>query len=367
MNIVKTLLLVLGFLGGIHSAQASESAWFTILKPDGSPFQNTSLYVYNGDIKFRSFGNMYPYGEAAKEKSHFLSEVKTDEHGNFGIKVQNFKQRSFLIIAGSVYHAVQIEKSNGLAHTPSDDHIRYVEWEDNSTRVKANHIYNWRKQTVVTIPLFGDPLPEKPAERIILKTYYMPRLAPYISWLEQEKIDALFRPLETLTYNYNLKDDAHRAMIGDHLTLRAYAATYLGKYGVVESVPFLIDALSDQSVHVGANYKNTGMATTRYRANLALKELVGEDFGFVWNASLDQQNIAINQWKEWLNERNIILDKAHIYLKAHMLENYKPYRSHLNGDKTEWSVALTETPPQIGAPVLLIDRQTYAIQILRGH
>ena len=367
MNIFKILLLMFSFLGGIHSAHASEAAWFTILKPDGSPFKNTSLYIYDGDIEFKANGKLYPYGDAAKGKHYYLGEAITDEHGNFGVKVQNYMQRSLVLVAGSVYYAVKIDKSDGLGHTPSQDHIRYVEWEDGSTRVKANHIYNWRTQNVITIPLSGDPLPEKPADRLILKTVYVSRLAPYMSGLETKKIDALFKPLKTLTYSYGLENDVHRAMTGGHLTLRAYAATYLGKYGTVESVPFLIDALSDESAHVGASYKDSGMATTRHRAHLALKNLVGEDFGFVWNAPIEERETAINEWREWLNERNIILDKAHAYLKEQAMENYKPYRSHLNADKTNWGVALTETPPDIGSPVLIIDRETHDIKILRGR
>lgn len=368
MNIVRIAILIFCFLGGIHSAYASEAAWFTILKPNGSPFKNTSIYIYNGDIEFDSRGNEYSYGDKAKERSHFLSEAITDEYGNFGIKIQNYSQRNFILVAGSVYYAVQIEKSDSLGYTPSQDHIRYVEWEDNSTRVKANHIYNWREKTVVTIPLSKAPLPEVQADRIILKAYYLRKLAPFMSPLEQSKIDALSKSLETLTYHYDLQDDVHRAMTGDYLTFRAYAATYLGKYGVVESVPFLIDALSDESAHVGANYKDAGMATTRHSAHLALKELVGEDFGFVWNAPIAERETAINKWKEWLNERNIILDKVATYLTNNKMEDYKPYRAHLKStDKKQWAVALTRDPPTLGAPILFIDRVTYDIQILRGH
>lgn len=360
--LVFMMVLVCG-----NFAHASEAAWFTILKPDGSAFKNTSVYIYNGDVKFDSRGNEYPYGQKAKERGHYLAEAITDENGNFGIRIQNFSQRSFIFVVGSVYYPVMISKSDDLAHTPSDDHIRFVEWEDNSTRVKANHIYNWREMSVVTYPLDGAPLPAKSAERIILNTYYAPRLAPYLSSLEQGKIDALFTPLKALTYNYNLKEDVHRALVSDHFTLRAYAATYLGKYGTVESATRLIDALSDESVHVGANYRDAGMATTRHRAALALKDLVGEDFGFVWNAPARERKIAVNRWKEWLNERDIILDKVQVYIEAQNLVEFEPYRAHLNAEKDEWGVSLTETPPRLGPPVLTIDRATHEIRLIKGR
>lgn len=367
MHIANVFLVALCFLSGIHSVQASEAAWFTILKPDGSPFKNTSLYIYDGDIKFKASGKQYPYGDAAKEKHYYLGEAVTDEHGNFGIKVQNYTQRSLLLVMGSVYYAIRIEKSDSLGHTPSQDHIRYVEWEDDSRRVKANHIYSWRKNSIVTIPLSADPLPVKTVERLVLKAYYASKLAPNMPRLEHEKIDALFKPLRTLTYSYALRNDVHRAMTCDHLTLRAYAATYLGRYGVAESVPFLIDALSDESAHVGANYKYAGMATTRHRANLALKDLVGEDFGFQWDAPLDERKTAINQWKNWMAERDVFINMMRRYMADNELNNYNFYRVHMNKEKTEWWASLMMDPPRPGSPALVIDRETHEIRLIKGR
>lgn len=349
------------------AVHASSAAWFTVLKPDGTPFKNTTLYIYNGDIKFDSTGNMYPYGRAAQEQSHHLGTLVTDENGHFGIKVHVYKPHRLLISAGSVYRPIQITKSDGVSPSPSENHIRVVEWEDESGRVKANHIYNWREFSVITTPLGQSALPKTSADRIILKTHYMPKMAPYTHPLQSEEEGALFEPLQKMIYDYNRQDVVHRATIGGSLTLRAYAVSYLGKYGTAESVPYLIDALSDQSVHVGANYKYAGFATTRHRAHLALKELTGSDFGFKWDAPIEDRKLSINKWKEWLNERNIVIDKIYTYLKEKDLSKYSVYRAHLNKEGTKWLSSLGEHPPRIGAPGLTIDRNTHEITLISGR
>ena len=94
----------------------------------------------------------------------------------------------------------------------------------------------------------------------------------------------------------------YAALTAQQTTLRAYAATALGKAGDKRAVPYLIQALSDQSMHDGANYVEPGMATTRYRANQSLKALTGMDFGFIWNAPEADRERAVQKWIAW-NER----------------------------------------------------------------
>ena len=91
----------------------------------------------------------------------------------------------------------------------------------------------------------------------------------------------------------------YRALVGPQLTLRAYAARELGRQGSSESLPFLIDALTDESQHVGSSYPDPGMATTRYWANESLKKLTGEDFGFIWNAPRASRAEAVVKWRAW--------------------------------------------------------------------
>jgi len=52
-------------------------------------------------------------------------------------------------------------------------------------------------------------------------------------------------------------------------------------------------------MHVGANYPEAGMATTRYWANESLKKLTEQDFGFIWNDPKEKRNQAIQQWINW--------------------------------------------------------------------
>ena len=126
-------------------------------------------------------------------------------------------------------------------------------------------------------------------------------LAPALEPLPHEKVEELFQQIR--------RGDAieprllHQALIGPQLTLRAYAATALATQGDASSIPFLIDALGDDSVHVGATYAEPGMVTTRYRAHESLKTLTGEDFGFVWNDPPEQRRAAIARWRNWYAAR----------------------------------------------------------------
>lgn len=109
----------------------------------------------------------------------------------------------------------------------------------------------------------------------------------------------------------------YQALAGPQYSLRAEAATYLGKHGNESSVPYLIDALSDQSMHDGALYTIAGMATTRYRANEALKKLTGQDFSFLWNDPIDTRSRAIIRWREWYSQK----DKgSHTFYKTYEID-----------------------------------------------
>lgn len=115
--------------------------------------------------------------------------------------------------------------------------------------------------------------------------------------LSSEEIDRVF---ESVNQGKKVdRDTLHRALISDQKSLRADAARLLGEVGDATSVPHLIDALSDQSHHVGADYSNPGMATTRYWANASLKKLTKQDFGFVWDAPEVERQAAIKRWQVW--------------------------------------------------------------------
>ena len=90
-----------------------------------------------------------------------------------------------------------------------------------------------------------------------------------------------------------------RGLAAGQMTVRARSAMLLGDQGHRSSVPYLIDTLSDQSRHDGANYPEAGMATTRYWANESLKKLTQQDFGFAWNDPEEDRNKAIARWRTW--------------------------------------------------------------------
>jgi len=90
---------------------------------------------------------------------------------------------------------------------------------------------------------------------------------------------------------------ARRGLISDQTTLRARSAQYLAHNGSREDVPYLIDSLADDSVHVVANYVYSGMATTRYWANVALIAICKVDLGFHWDDPAEKRAEAIKRWR----------------------------------------------------------------------
>lgn len=89
-----------------------------------------------------------------------------------------------------------------------------------------------------------------------------------------------------------------RGLISDQTYDRARCAQCLIKHGGVEDVPFLIDALSDDSSHDGANYPLAGMATTRYWANVALIVICKTSYDYQWDAPVEKREYAISLWKQ---------------------------------------------------------------------
>lgn len=328
-----------------RTAHAADIAQFQVSKPDGKPLKNMMVYVFNGDLYSQgSASELYPYGANAKTKPTYLGEVLTDDKGIFSLNPQNYVQQNLVFSSGSLYMPIGVEKAVDLAHTPSSDHIRIAEMADNMGNIRANHIYNWRTQHVVTIKQQGEPLPEKPAALITLKTFYLPRLAPKAPALTGSDIDHLRRQLEKPAYHPDLLQKSYSAITSNDAILRGFAATYLGKFGTYESVPYLIDALED------ADIENA--------AALALKELTGENF------SADSA-----KWKDWLAERNLVIGKIEKYLGDTGRTDLTIYRLNLNADKTHWNASLQKknAPADSGTPALIVERNTGAIDFIVGQ
>lgn len=133
-------------------------------------------------------------------------------------------------------------------------------------------------------------------------------LAPTIEPLPEADVGPLFERIHN-SESIELAT-LYRALQGPQSTLRAYAAIELGKYGNETSIPYLIDALADESVHDGADYDMAGKATTRYWANESLKTLSRQDFGFVWDDSIDKRNDAIKRWRDWYQKEKSQTEQA---------------------------------------------------------
>ena len=105
-------------------------------------------------------------------------------------------------------------------------------------------------------------------------TYGAERIAPIILPLPDEELKPFF---ESKIENNSITL-LHRALICNQTFARAIAAERLGLKAKAESIPYLIDALSDNTMYVGggkACFGKPGENTTRYWANVALKKITG--------------------------------------------------------------------------------------------
>lgn len=336
----------------LFSYAANDTAAVQIFAPNGLPLKNMPIYIFDGDIESKGGVNeLYPYSSTlAKTKMTYLDEVKTDNNGIFQLHPTTYAQKSLVLRAGSIYTPIGLEKSSDIHHTPSEDHLRHIEWNDENGSVKANHIYNWRVGTVVTIPLDGQVLAEKSVNTTPLNTYYIKRIMPVIMPPFSESDTAhLTKQFKQMTYHRNLLGDAHKAMsYHDHNPgLREAAAQYLGRHGDYISVSYLMDEIS---LGKDAHVKDAAFS--------ALQELTGETFG---------DDLSI--WREWLTERNLAIEKIESYLSDTGRLNLDIYRIHMNKEKTQWGASLQNknAPDEIGAPALLVDRVTGAINFIKGR
>ena len=133
-------------------------------------------------------------------------------------------------------------------------------------------------------------------------SYGAERIAPTVLPLSGEELKLFF---ESKIEN-NSVTLLHRALVCNQTFARATAAERLGLKAKAESVPYLIDALSDNTMYVGggkACFGKPGENTTRYWANVALKKITGKDFEYQWDAESEERKKSILKWKEWYELR----------------------------------------------------------------
>ncbi len=95
-------------------------------------------------------------------------------------------------------------------------------------------------------------------------------------------------------------DALHRLIRGNQFTFRALACDRAGELGDRALLPVLIDALSDESAHVGARHAaGSGKWTTRMRCHRALRSIANENFGYRWKDSRAEREQAIERWRRW--------------------------------------------------------------------
>lgn len=124
------------------------------------------------------------------------------------------------------------------------------------------------------------------------------RISPYVESIGPE---GLIPALEASEDYRTSAPTVRRGLVGNQMTYRARSAQWFIEHGTLEDVPFLIDALSDQSHHEGANYPLAGMATTRYWANVALIVICKTSYDYQWDAPAEKREYSISQWIQHWN------------------------------------------------------------------
>ena len=121
------------------------------------------------------------------------------------------------------------------------------------------------------------------------------RIAPQVESIDPEELLPALHAEEVFRTH---APTVRRGLLGSQLTYRAESAKWFIEHGIIEDVPYLIDALSDESMHVGANYPLAGMATTRYWANVALIVICKTSYDYQWDSSTEKREYSISLWKQ---------------------------------------------------------------------
>lgn len=122
------------------------------------------------------------------------------------------------------------------------------------------------------------------------------RIAPEVAPITSEELHpALYATDDFRSHAATIR----RGLVCDQMTYRADSAAWFARHGTIEDVPYLIDALSDESYHVGRLYVVAGMATTRFWANVALIAICKTSYDFRWDAPKAERDEAIEGWKQY--------------------------------------------------------------------
>lgn len=124
------------------------------------------------------------------------------------------------------------------------------------------------------------------------------RISPVVASIDPE---ALNPALEASQDFRTFAPTIRRGLVGSQLTYRALSAQWFIEHGTLEDVPYLIDSLSDESMHVGAKYPLAGMATTRYWANVALIVICKTSYDYQWDAPAEKREYSISLWIQHWN------------------------------------------------------------------
>lgn len=169
---LKLMLALLMFVGGC--TDHPEKVKFRIVEEaTGVPLKNRELNICRFVYFKLKPGAPSPY--LAKDASWYITSVTTNENGIFSLDLSSIEAMDIVVAPGRGYNIVRFERSLDLAHTKSADHIRIVQFEPGTTRVRSNMIYDLKQRVVRIIPISGQAIEEKPYKEILLVTRIISR------------------------------------------------------------------------------------------------------------------------------------------------------------------------------------------------
>ncbi len=97
----------------------------------------------------------------------------------------------------------------------------------------------------------------------------------------------------------------HKALFAAQPKNKLAAAQALVSSGNESSIPYLIDALGDDTIFYGEGiYEDPGMYTVRYWAHEALLRLTGQNFNYRWDMPPSERDESILRWRTWAKSKS---------------------------------------------------------------
>ena len=161
-----TLLVIIAGCKNTETAHLRNVKFKIVEEVSNQPLKNTELNICRFvDFKLQAGGKeLY----MTRDKTWFLTSVKTDENGVFFLHLSRMKVTDIVVAPPEPYVYTRFELNADLADINALGHVRVVRFEPGSTSVTANLIYNLKTMMVRNIPISGEKAQQETFEEILL-------------------------------------------------------------------------------------------------------------------------------------------------------------------------------------------------------